>query len=329
MALVREKTSQRIKYSFLKILTGSDLSIRRLALMEAKSPKSGPVVWLTGCMHGDEVGGIVVIQEIFKKLQKEPLKKGELFAFPLMNPIGFETGSRHIGLSKEDLNRSFPGNPTGSLAERIAEKIFSTIMQTGPTLVLDLHNDWIKSIPYALIDPCPGLSKKAVHEKTINLAKQTGLVVISEPSNHREERSLSGSLISQGVPAITLELGEPYVVNEKNVEDGVSAVWNILWGLEMTGPRGRALNHQVPVEFKDKMLDYSHQPGVSTSGIVRFFVKPGQPIKRGDKVARIYNVFGKLQETIVAERNGLVLGHSDTSVALPGAPVAAFGFNKL
>ena len=51
----------RTRYSFLKILTGSDLSIRRLPVMSVSSRNPGPVIWLTGCMHGDEVGGLIVI----------------------------------------------------------------------------------------------------------------------------------------------------------------------------------------------------------------------------------------------------------------------------
>jgi predicted deacylase len=47
----------RISYSFQKILTGSDLSRRRLPLMSATSASPGPVVWLTACGHGDEVCG--------------------------------------------------------------------------------------------------------------------------------------------------------------------------------------------------------------------------------------------------------------------------------
>ena len=51
------------KYSFVKIMTGSDLSIRRLPMMVTRSPNPGDVVWLTACVHGDEVGGVVVVQE--------------------------------------------------------------------------------------------------------------------------------------------------------------------------------------------------------------------------------------------------------------------------
>jgi uncharacterized protein len=323
------KTTQRMKYSFKKILTGSDLSTRRLALMEAKSVNPGPLIWLTACVHGDEVGGMVVIQEIFKTLNKSPLLKGEVNAFPLMNPIGFETISRNIGISKEDLNRSFPGSMTGSLAERIAYKIFSTIIDTEPTLVLDLHNDWIKSIPYAPIDPNPGNDFSDVFEKTKEFSKSIGYLLINEEiteSAYRISRkTLSGSLMMHHIPAITLELGEAFVVNENNVQDGVTAIWNLLSSLEMVVPAERQMNHRLPDAIKDKNMRYSHQPVSSSSGIIRFLVKPGQIIKKGQRFAKIYNVFGKLQETLAAKEEGIVLGHSDYSVTMPGVPVAAFG----
>jgi len=297
--------------------------------MEAKGDQPGPVVWLTACVHGDEVGGIVVVQEIFKRFKKKPLKRGELYAFPLMNPVGFETISRHIGFSKEDLNRSFPGNPNGSLAERIADRIFSKIMDTHPTLVLDLHNDWIQSIPYVLIDPSFEGIKQEVQEQTIQFARESGFVMIKErgdgSTSRENEKTLSGSLLRVGSPAFTLELGESYVVNERNVEYGVNSIWKILASLGMTEREPGSTDYPAPNIVREEMLDYSDKPTATTSGIIRYFVKPGQVVRRGDRIARIYNVFGKLQETIEAVGDGLVLGHSDTSVALPGMPVAAFG----
>jgi len=86
----------KIKYSLLKILTGSDLSRRQLPLMVVESSLKDPVVWLTACGHGDEVGGIVVVQEIFKMIRKRGLLRGSLYAFPLMNPIGFETNAEAL-----------------------------------------------------------------------------------------------------------------------------------------------------------------------------------------------------------------------------------------
>ena len=323
-------TGQQIRYSFINVLTGSDLSTRRLAVMEAKSQNEGPVMWLVGCLHGEEVGGIAIVQELFKRLKKEPLIKGTVHAFPLANPMGFEMMSRNIGVNEEDLNRSFPGNPKGSLAERIADKIFTTITAASPTLVLDLHNDWTQSIPYTLIDPNPGADHKEAYEKVKDFAKQTGLPVINEQEDPDDKddlkRSLSGSLLLQNIPAITMELGEAYVVNEQNVEEGVKAIWNILMKLEMVSPSDQKMGYMVPADLQGKILHYSHQPVSSSSGIIRFKVKPGQLVKKDQPIAKIYNVFGKLEQTLAAPRDGIVLGLSDSSVALPGEPIVSFGF---
>lgn len=320
---------QKIKYSFLRILTGSDLSKRRLPLMEAKSSNPGPVVWLTACSHGDEIGGIVIIHEIFKIIRKNPLLSGTLFAFPLMNPIGLETASRNITLSMEDLNRSFPGNKQGSVAERMANLIFATIEETNPTLVLDLHNDWSKSIPYTLLDPPPDAKHTDTYEKAKSFSGKTGFLVISEQRDaggtYDSIKTLTGSLIERDIPALTLEMGESFVVNEKNVEYGVKSIWNVLSLLGMTNPEDELFRYQLPENISGKILVYSQQPVSSTSGIIRFNVKPGEIVKKGKPVAKIYNAFGKLQETIDAVHDGILLGYSDSSVAFPGIPLMAFG----
>ncbi|MGQ9720605.1 MAG: succinylglutamate desuccinylase/aspartoacylase family protein [Candidatus Jordarchaeum sp.] len=296
--------------------------------MEIISVNPGPVVWLTGCVHGDEVGGIVVIQEIFKKLRREPLLKGSVHAFPLMNPIGFETASRHITLSREDLNRSFPGNKNGSLAERIADKIFTTIIETNPTLVLDLHNDWRKSIPYTFIDPPEVVSDKETYEKMKLFSKMTGFLIVSEQKEAYErehmEKTISGSFNRHGIPSLTLELGESYVVNEENVEYGVKSILNILDYLGMVKPMSEKFTYQIPEFLREKVLRYSHRPLSAASGVVRFLIEPGNFVKKGQSVARVYNAFGKLRDTIRALQDGVVLGYSDSSVGFPGVPVIAF-----
>jgi predicted deacylase len=315
--------SQKMKYSFLRIMTGSDLSRRRLPLMAVESSHPGPVVWLTACAHGDEVGGIVIIQEIFKRIRKSNLLKGSVNAFPLMNPIGFETASRNVTLSKEDLNRSFPGDKNGSLAERIADIVFTTITETKPTLVLDLHNDWIKSIPYTLQDRSTGIVQKEVYAKTEVFGEKSGFLVVRDTDEL--ERTLSYSFLKQGTPSLTLELGESYVVNEKNIEYGVRAIWNVLAHLEMVEPESEPFTYPLPETVRGKTLKYSLQPLSSASGIIRFLAKPGDLVRQGQPIAKIYNAFGKLLETMSALHESIVLAHSDSSVAFPGQPVMAFG----
>jgi predicted deacylase len=312
----------KIRYSFLRLLAGSDLAWRRLPFMSAQSIKPGPAVWLTACSHGDEVGGVIIIQELFKRIRRQ-LQKGAVYAFPMMNPIGFEIASRELPLSREDLNRAFPGNPKGSLAGRIADKIFTNIMQTEPTLVLDLHNDWQRSIPYCVIDPCGGPETQCLHEKVEQFSRLTGLLLIQETEVLRH--TLSWSLRQRGVPALTLELGESNVVNEGNIDCGVNSIWNLLAQLEMVPPMPEVYCYAVPEPFRGQILQYTDQPLSSSSGIIRFAARPGQVVRKGQVVARIYNTFGKLQETVTAPQEAIVLGQADASIAFPGVPLVAFG----
>lgn len=319
-------SSQKVKYSFIKILTGSDLSRRRLPFMSIESRNGGPNVWLTACGHGDEVGGMVVIQEIFKILRKKPLLKGSVYAFPLMNPIGFETASRNITLSKEDLNRSFPGNKNGSLAERIAEQIFSTILDTNPALVLDLHNDWMKSIPYTVVDVLQSGKNQNACDYARAFAHITGFLTIQETDNLK--KTLSYTLLQNNIPALTVELGESFVVNEENVNYGVKSILNIFSELGMIAPVSENFVHKSREGFENNILEFSNEPVSTSSGIIRFMANPGSTMRKEQPLAKIYNPFGKLQETLQSLHNGVILGYSDSSVAFPGAPVMAFGITE-
>jgi predicted deacylase len=315
--------SVRLSYSFLRIMAGSDLSWRRLPVMSASSRNPGPVVWLAACGHGEEVGGIVIVHEVFKRIRRR-LLCGALYAFPLMNPLGFETATRGISMTREDLNRSFPGNPNGSLGERIADRIFTRILETSPALVLDFHNDWVKSIPYVLIDRNPGGQHKEAYEKAKQAARQTGLCTILDTDELK--RCLSYNLLMRDVPCVSLEMGEPYVVNETNVEYGFRAVWSTLSHLKMVEPSESPFRYPLPPAYGDgRLLTYGDKPYGSKTGIVRFLAKPGDVLKAGQPFARIINAFGKRLETVTTLKDAIVLGHTDSSAVFPGMPIMAFG----
>lgn len=320
--------------SFLKTLTGSDLSFGQLAFICRDSGLAGPTIWLTAGAHGDELGGIVIIQEILKRLEQESLLRGRLYVLPLMNPIGFLNGSldaasRGLLLNEENLNRAFPGDLEGSFAERIAAKIFSTIIETKPSLVLDLHNDWVNSIPYILIDSCPSAKHRAVYETTKKFSQQTGLTMVNEPKEKKNQmfagRTLAGSLLSRQIPALTLELGGAYLVDEQQVTEGVKAIWNVLFSLKMVKDRASSPTYCLPVKLRGKDLYYFNQPLAKSVGITRFLVEPGELVKKGVPIARVYDVFGGLRETLTALKTGVVLGRTNSSASLPGMEIFAFG----
>jgi hypothetical protein len=50
-------------------------------------------------------------------------------------------------------------------------------------------------------------------------------------------------------------------------------------------------------------------------------VKSGQIVSKGLPLAKIYNAYGRLQESIHAPARGLLLGHDESSLAYPGASI--------
>jgi len=97
------------------------------------------------------------------------------------------------------------------------------------------------------------------------------------------------------------------VINEKNVSYGIKAVLNILTEFDMLTHRDEMPGFDLPPGAGNTILKYSAGPVCSKSGIIRFSKKPGDILKRGDRLARVYNAFGKLSETIKANQEGIIL----------------------
>lgn len=301
------------------------MKTRKIPLMTIKGLKPGPTVLLTAGIHGDEVGGMMIIQEVFKIL-KGHLLRGNLYAFPLLNPVGFKNISRYLSPDhKEDLNRLFPGKKEGTKTEKTAAKIFKMIMKKKPSLVIDIHNDWKNSIPHNLIDYQERMIKNQAFKKAQELSQQTGLITVLDSKDI--EGTLSFNLLKQGIPALVMELGEPNFMNGENIKIGVKTMINLLSNLKMIKPPAKTFIHPTRALLKGKVLKYSDQSS-STQGTIRFCVKPGQMVKKGETVATIYDVSEALQEEIKAPAQGIILGHIDSPLVSPKTVVVSFGLEK-
>jgi predicted deacylase len=88
--------------------------------------RPGPTIWLSGAIHGDEIVGVEIIRQVLDHLEPEALA-GTLIATPVVNVFGFVTESRYLP-DRRDLNRSFPGSRTGSLAARLARLFMDEVV---------------------------------------------------------------------------------------------------------------------------------------------------------------------------------------------------------
>lgn len=100
-----------------------------------------PEIIVVGGIHGDETGGVHAVRRL--READLPFQRG--VALVLANESAIDAGTRFIN---SDLNRVFPGDPTGDHEERLAAHLCSFI-HGKPTL--SLHGTRSKPTPFALI----------------------------------------------------------------------------------------------------------------------------------------------------------------------------------
>ncbi|MEK7543204.1 MAG: succinylglutamate desuccinylase/aspartoacylase family protein [Patescibacteria group bacterium] len=334
LALYRIMEDKNPQTSFFEVSGGQNSAVK-IEQMVLHGKKPGPVVWLTAGIHGDESGCVRVVREVIKRLKNGKLRCGTVYAFPLLNYSGSINNSRLIPKSQEDLNRLFPGNKDGSLGERIAHAVFSKITESNPVVVLDIHDDidanWIKSVSYVLVDPKSGFRSSGAYKATNKLAEKTGLMVVREEKtkNNEWKKTLSGSLILNNIPSMTIELGNTNTSNKVNVNLGITSVWNALASLGIVEPKQLNLKSFIKNKFSGKPLVYSDRPRIKMNGVIKFLIKPGDVVKRGQIIAEISNKSRKTRGTAVkAMNNGILLGHANQNVAHPGFKTFSFAVVK-
>jgi len=98
----------------------------------------GPTTLILGAMHGDEYEGPVAINALAHAVDTNALV-GRLILLPALNLPAMMAGTRLTPEDGLDLNRVFPGNPLGSLTQRIAHWLSGTMMPLSDHIV-DLHS---------------------------------------------------------------------------------------------------------------------------------------------------------------------------------------------
>lgn len=291
----------------------------------------GPVLWLTGNIHGAEYDGVAVIHQLMQPELVEHLK-GTLIAIPSLNPAGLRIGQRSpYYLPDKDPNRLFPGLPTEdksdeatppSALEMAYERLFERIDATADYLI-DLHNYGIRSIPFAFRDPVfyREPRDKPVATKLQNtvgeLLKALGLTVVNEysPDKYLESnlhRSTSGAALNRArVPAITIEIGGQRTVNTLHVKAVATGIRNVMRWAGML-PGSPEPMPDVPIIDPGFPVRRTTHPRVTQACLLHLLVQPGDHVQAGDPVARMVDIYGRPvgpdNGLLHSEHDGFVIG---------------------
>lgn len=127
-----------------------------LPLLVARGSADGPTLSITAGVHGDEYEGVRAIFEFFAELDTGDLR-GQIRAVPVVNPPAHWAVQRTNPIDGANLARVFPGDPHGTVSERIAHLLTTEIIAPA-SFYLDLHSGGVRyAMPsmagYASADP--------------------------------------------------------------------------------------------------------------------------------------------------------------------------------
>jgi N-alpha-acetyl-L-2,4-diaminobutyrate deacetylase len=114
---------------------------------------SGPTVILEGGNHGDEYEGPIAICELIRELEPRDIN-GRLILMPANNVHAVLAGRRTSPIDGLNFNRTFPGNPQGTITQQISAFIQDHIYPRADAF-LDLHSGGssLDILPSAIIEP--------------------------------------------------------------------------------------------------------------------------------------------------------------------------------
>lgn len=270
-----------------------------------RGKRSGPTVFISAAIHGDELNGIEIIRRL-RKLKILAKLRGTLLLVPIVNVYGIMTLSRYMP-DRRDLNRSFPGSLKGSLASRVA-KIFFDEVVTKCDLGIDLHTASIHK------SNLPQVRTNIDNAYTFDLAKHFEAPVIL----HSELRDGSLRAVAQesGIPILLYEAGAALRFDETSIRIGVKGIINVLRANGML-PAGLKKNPRAtPLIAKVSQWIRS-----SESGMIRTIKALGDTVQKDEVIAYIDEPLGDESFEIKAPYNGVIIGKTDIPLVQEGDAV--------
>jgi hypothetical protein len=267
--------------------------------------REGPVMFLSAALHGDEINGVEIIRRVLRARAIARLK-GTLLAVPIVNIYGFIHKSRYLP-DRRDLNRSFPGSETGSLAARMAH-LFLREVVARCTHGIDLHTGAAhrENLPQvrALMDD-PGTVRMA-HAFALPVILNTGIVI----------GSLRDAAEKLGATIIVYEAGEALRFNELSIRAGVSGVISVMREIGMLASARQRRRPRAPL-----VADSSTWVRAPRSGILRTLQPLGARVREGALLGVISDPFGANEAPVRATASGIVIGRSTTPLTNEGEAV--------
>jgi hypothetical protein len=279
-----------------------------IPVMVARGARPGPVFGITAAVHGNELNGIRVIHDLFANLETEGLR-GTVVGVVAVNVPGLHYHQRQF-LDGQDLNHIFPGDAKGNAASVFAHRIVNRIVRRFDYLV-DLHT------------ASTGRVNSLYVRADMTDAKCARMAYLQRPQiivhNPASDRTLRGTAMDLGIPAITVEIGDPQRFQPSFIRSSRTGLLAVLADARML-QRRPVVPGPEPVVCSGSYWLYADR-----GGLLDVLPSATQLVQKNEKVATLRNAFGDVLREYCAPEDGIVVGKSVNPVGITGARILHLG----
>ncbi|ABD53766.1 succinylglutamate desuccinylase/aspartoacylase domain-containing protein [Jannaschia sp. CCS1] len=274
--------------------------------------RPGPTALVIGGTHGDEYEGPLAIRHLIDAATPEAIL-GRLIAIPYLNTPAFHAATRTSPIDAVNLNRAFPGNPSGTVTEKIAAVVNDHLIPLSD-LVIDIHSggktlDFLPMAISHILDDAEQDARCAAAARSFGAPWTARLREIDDAG------MLDGAAERASKTFVTTEIGGAGTATPQSAEIAIA-------GLR------RVLAHHMTYDWPaapapSRALDLSDPGGFHVAthgGLVHPLVALGDTIEPGQPLAHIYNTsdLETVRKTIYAQRAGRLAARHVPGLIKPG-----------
>ncbi len=276
---------------------------------------TGPTVVMEGGNHGDEYEGPITICELIRDLDPGEIQ-GRLILMPANNVHAVVAGQRTSPVDGLNFNRTFPGDPRGTITQQITAFMTDHILARADAF-LDLHSGGssLNILPSAIIEPTddPDLRRRNIAAVQAFDAPLT--VVIS---NLGEPRTATAAACRAGVITVGTEMAGGGTVSVDALEICRRGVRNVLAHLGVLPPERAS-----PRRGDGRILELPGSKAyvfATMDGIFEPFHANGREVRSGEPAGRIHCTWDptRTPETVHYQADGILYGRRQPGRVRPG-----------
>jgi uncharacterized protein len=271
-------------------------------VVEISGTGDGPRLTVLAGVHGCEYAPMAAVRSWTGGLAARELR-GRVVAVPVLNLPAFRQRTPFLVPDDgKNLNRCFPGDPAGTLAERLAHAVFTELI-TGSDALVDVHaGDMVEALePFALYDAGPAEAGAAEMAAAYGL----GYVIRQEPGPDRAVAGTTSAAAAEiGIPAIIAEAGGCGLVDAPAVAAHIRGLDRVLALLGMASdPDAAAADAPAPVRLQRFLW-----LRCANEGWWQPSIRAGQPVAAGAELGTVSSLDGaQTLESVSAPMDGTVM----------------------